>query len=327
MRRNNQLAPTVKVPRFYSYCDDYMFHHQQILKKKPSSLRSERGHIKHWKKHLGDIPLTEISPRLIRRTMALLRQQGLAPQTVNYALVTLRCILMMAVEDQLIPTLPVAPKMWLKMERLKRSPFLAEEMELLCESALECSRNGQQFVWYFKFMCFSGARASEALRVRWGDVDFNNQQVVIGADGNTKNGKSRVVDFNRDLAALLKEMHQNQRSERWLFVSEQRGSEGDRARSFRETLLKARERVGLGVARREATGYALGFHDCRHFFISYSVMSGVDFLTVASWVGHQDGGLLISRVYGHVSDEHLKASAQKVRFHPVADYSEDDNSG
>ena len=111
--------------------------------------------------------------------MALLRQQGLAPQTVNYALVTLRCILMMAVEDQLIPTLPVAPKMWLKMERLKRSPFLAEEMELLCESALECSRNGQQFVWYFKFMCFSGARASEALRVRWGDVDFNNQQVVI----------------------------------------------------------------------------------------------------------------------------------------------------
>ena len=42
MRRNNQLAPTVKVPRFYSYCDDYMFHHQQILKKKPSSLRSEK---------------------------------------------------------------------------------------------------------------------------------------------------------------------------------------------------------------------------------------------------------------------------------------------
>ena len=60
-----------------------------------------------------------------------------------------------------------------------------------------------------------------------------------------------MVDFNRDLAALLKEMRQNQRSERWLFVSEQRGSEGDRARSFRETLLKARERVGLGVARRK----------------------------------------------------------------------------
>ena len=97
---------------------------------------------------------------------------------------------------------------------------------------------------------------------------------------------------------------------------EQRGSEGERARSFRETLLKARERVGLGRQRRATTGYAVGFHDCRHYFISYAVMSGVDFLTVAIWVGHQDGGLLISRVYGHVSNEHLKASSRKVCFKP-----------
>jgi len=34
-----------------------------------------------------------------------------------------------------------------------------------------------------------------------------------------------------------------------------------------------------------------GFHDCRHHFISYAVMSGIDFMTIARWVGHKDGGI------------------------------------
>jgi len=315
-RRNNQIAPTVKMPRFRAYADAYMRHQEQIKRKKPGSLKSERAHIKHWKKHLGDIRLNEINPMLIRKVMGIIREKGLAPQSVNYALITLRCILTMAVEDQLLTQLPVAPKMWLKMERLKRPTFLVEEMERLCRTALKCSRNGKQFVCYFRFLCFSGARASEALRIRWADVDFDNRQLVVGADGNTKNGKSRVVDFNDDLEKLLVDMHRNRTSSRWLFVSAQRGSEGQRARSFRETLIKARELAGLGEARRIATGYALGFHCARHFFISYAVMSGVDFLTAAAWVGHQDGGLLISRVYGHVSNDHRKTSAQKISFKP-----------
>ena len=75
--------------------------------------------------------------------------------------------------------------------------------------------------WYFKLMCFSGARAG-SVRVKWADVDFTNRQIVIGADGNTKNGKSRVVDFNGELEALLLEMRDSRLSDEWLFVSGQR---------------------------------------------------------------------------------------------------------
>jgi site-specific recombinase XerD len=52
---------------------------------------------------------------------------------------------------------------------------------------------------------------------------------------------------------------------------------------------------------------------CRHFFISMCVMSGIDFMTIAKWVGHQDGGVLIGKVYGHLSNE----QAQRVNFGPV----------
>jgi hypothetical protein len=47
------------------------------------------------------------------------------------------------------------------------------------------------------------------------------------------------------------------------------------------------------------------------------VMSGIDFMTIAKWVGHQDGGVLIGKVYGHLSNEHAQRQAQRVNFGPV----------
>jgi len=46
-------------------------------------------------------------------------------------------------------------------------------------------------------------------------------------------------------------------------------------------------------------------------------MSGIDYMTIAKWVGHQDGGVLIGRVYGHLSNEHARRQAQRVSFRPV----------
>ena len=41
-----------------------------------------------------------------------------------------------------------------------------------------------------------GSRASETLRLRWSDVDWDKQQLIIGADGLSKNHEARAVDFN-----------------------------------------------------------------------------------------------------------------------------------
>ena len=315
-RRNDQLKPVKKAPKLVDYCGVYLEVETKLKRKKASSLKSERGHIKHWIRLLGSRNMSKINTSDIRLTMAQLREDGLAPQTINYALTTLRNIFSMAFEDGLVSGLPFVRKMWLKKERKKRSEFTAAELDRLLAEAQRCSRNGRHFAQYIQFMCFSGARAAETLRVKWADVDFSNRQITIGADGNTKNGKSRVVDFNKELEALLLEMRNSRFSDEWLFVSGQRGSEGQRARCFKETLIKARERVGLGQQRKAATGYALGFHDCRHFFISHAVMSGVDTHTVANWVGHQDGGTQINTIYTHVGNEHRKNSAAKVSFKP-----------
>jgi hypothetical protein len=41
-------------------------------------------------------------------------------------------------------------------------------------------------------------------------------------------------------------------------------------------------------------------------------MDGIDFMTIAGWVGHSDGGVLIGKVYGHLVNDHVKRQAAKV---------------
>ncbi len=47
-------------------------------------------------------------------------------------------------------------------------------------------------------------------------------------------------------------------------------------------------------------------------------MSGIDCMTMARWIDHQDGGILLGKVYGHFSNEHAKKHAQKTGFGSVA---------
>jgi len=35
------------------------------------------------------------------------------------------------------------------------------------------------------------------------------------------------------------------------------------------------------------------------------------------WVGHKDGGILIGKVYGHLSNEHAQAQAARMNFGPA----------
>ena len=46
-------------------------------------------------------------------------------------------------------------------------------------------------------------------------------------------------------------------------------------------------------------------------------MSGIDFMTIARWLGHKDGGILIGKVYGHLADDHRKAQAARMNFGPA----------
>ena len=177
-------------------------------------------------------------------------------------------------------------------------------------------------------------------------MDFEHKLLTIGADADTKNREARRGDFNAALGGHLKAMHTRRAPDsRWRFPSPQRGEQDEQAKTFRESLLLTRAAAGWSCldcgrlmfgkeapkacpqcqgVRLESKAPALpehrrrfGFHDCRHHFISYAVMSGIDYMTIARWVGHKDGGVLIGKVYGHLSNEHAQAQAARLNFGPT----------
>lgn len=77
-----------------------------------------------------------------------------------------------------------------------------------------------------------------------------------------------------------------------------------------------RESVRNGLARAcDASGVRrLSHHDFRHLFATRAIESGVDVPTVARWLGHRDGGALLSKRYFHLLDAHSRSMGQRVKI-------------
>ena len=310
-REENSLPVLKRTPKF-SECVKQYLDYYQIVKdaKRESTLETERGHLKAWVKHLGECRVDRITPAIINAFIAKRQGQGRNARTVNLGVTVLRNVLRRAIDDGWLKRLPTENLRPLKWTPRKRQLFSANQINLLCEAAEKVSKNGHEFAEYIFLMAYSGARMAEALRLKWSDVDWKQKQLTIGSDGLSKNRKARAVDFNVELEKHLKAMQVGRAPDsEWLFPSPQRGNIDRPSKTFRETLVLARKAVKIPE---------FGFHDCHHFFVSYCVMSGIDFMTIARWVGHQDGGVLIGKVYGHLSNEHAQRQAQRVNFGPVA---------
>lgn len=320
-RRRGKLSKVGQTPLFTDFVDQYFAHHDGIRKaaeekangkvklKRKSTLMRENGPLKLWKEHLAGVRLHKIRKQHIQAYIEKRQTEGMSGGTINYDIIALRNVLNRAVHAELITELPMRTLKPLEHAPRERELVSAADIDRLCQKAIKISKNGQQFSDYVKLMAYCGARRDETLRLAWNDVDWDGQKLIIGSDGLAKNHKPRCVDFNPALEAHLKEMKSRRAPDtEWMFPSWQRGERDIHAQDFFVTLKRTRTAANLPT---------FGFHDCRHHFISMCVMSRVDYMTIAAWVGHQDGGVLIGRVYGHLSDEHKATMAAKVNFQPV----------
>jgi integrase len=308
-RRKGALPVLKRTPKFSDYADQYFAYYEQVKDaKRDSTLYTEKIIIGHWKEHLGHVRLDRITRALVNSYIAKRQAAGRSGRTVNLEVTCFRNVMKRALDDNWINTLPTENLRPLKWTPQKRCLLTWEEINRLCAVAEngEVFKNGRQFADYVRLMAFCGSRRDETLHLKWSDVDWQQKQLTIGADGMTKNRKSRVVDFNPQLEKHLQAMLERKAPDSdWLFPSPQRGTQDLAAKSFVETMRLVRTAAGL---RR------FGFHDLRHYFISYCVMAGIDYMTIAKWVGHQDGGVLIGKVYGHLSNEHAQRQAQRLDF-------------
>jgi integrase len=150
-----------------------------------------------------------------------------------------------------------------------------------------------------QMIAHTGCRASELGRVTWADVDTDRRRIRIQTSKSRAGAVVyRYVPWVGDIEAILGEI-----------------------RLFHEALDSEDERIiplnSLNAGFRRAfsdIGTHLTPHDFRHLFATRCIESGVDIQTVSRWLGHSDGGALAMKFYGHLTDSHSQAMAEKVRI-------------
>lgn len=144
------------------------------------------------------------------------------------------------------------------------------------------------------FLAYSGLRIEESRQLTWGDI--GKESISVPAIKHSV--RRRTLYINSSLREIIESLRSYA------------CCAGSKDRVFhiltpRKALERACERLGLPHLR---------VHDLRHFFATTCIEQGVDIPTVAKWLGHQDGGALAMRVYGHLRDAHSKEQASKLKF-------------
>jgi integrase len=313
-RREDRLPTPGRKPNFLDYSEAYLAK-ARVQRKRPGTVQNERQAIARLRSHLRHVRIDKIATPMVASFVEKRLKGGLfgkrrldavSERTANLDVIVLRNVLNAAIDDGYLRDLPRI-KLLKEPPTPKRRLLAPTEFQSLVKAARShCKTNGPQLADYLFFLALSGVREQEALRLKWSDVDFERERVSIGADGLSKNRERRTVEFNPKLRAHLVKMKRNRAPDcSWVFPSPRRGPRDEHARSFRES---------LKIARKAADLDWIGFHDLRHYFCSVCVMAGIDFMTIAAWLGHKDGGILVGKVYGHLLDEHRRKAANRVSF-------------
>lgn len=173
--REGRIPARGPKPSFAKAADEYI----RILEaaerppKSPKTIREERLILAKWKEHLAGVRIDQVSAAQAASYRNTRLVEGLAPRTINLHLTVLRNVLKKAPEDGVILEVPRVRGFKASEARAPARPRLTNmEFEKLCACALGSGgKNGQSLHDFLRFLGYSGARKTEALRVLWRDID------------------------------------------------------------------------------------------------------------------------------------------------------------
>ena len=142
-----------------------------------------------------------------------------------------------------------------------------------------------------EFLAYTGLRISEAQSITWRDI--KDDHLVVRT---AKNDDLRQVPLIPAAKSLLARL---------------RAAEIPTGASDPVMLIKS-PRIALAASCERLGIDHMRVHDLRHIFATRCIESAVDLPTLASWMGHKDGGVLCAQVYGHLCKKHSTAMAGKV---------------
>jgi integrase len=226
----------------------------------------------------------------------------MSPSRFNGVLLVLKSLFKIAIKRGVRRTNPALAIKRAKIRRKDLSHKLPSQTRFREWVTALRQRRGykaQQKADMVELLAYTGMRLGESRWVQWKHCDFEKGEIlVLGTpDDGTKNGLFRRVPMIPAARKLLERLKAEQNPAPTSYVL--------RAKTANKSMKKAAETIEMD---------ALTHHDLRHLFATMCIESGVDIPTVSRWLGHQDGGILAMKVYGHLRNEHSLAAASRVSF-------------
>lgn len=191
-------------------------------------------------------------------------KKGAKLATVNEELRTLKAILNKALEWEYSKTnslscLKYARELDSKPERF----YTKDELEIIYLYA--------PYNWYWwKLLANTGLRRTEALQLKWEDIDDCSIKVISSSDARTKSGKWREIPLNQNLKHALCRFEKDRISD-YVFP---RNHAGSISRAFVRTVTRSPIQEPKG-----------SLHCLRHTFCSNLVIAGIPLRTVQKLAG------------------------------------------
>ena len=325
---------------FTEYAQDF-FVNREILDESPLSRKSEKLEINKLIEMFGDIPLTEITPEVVKKTYLSATRGGMTPATLKRVSKRLKMILEEALDDGIIERNPAAK---IKVPEPKRNPpkALSEEEAARLASILE-QKGPNPLTVAIRLMLYGGLRKGEALGLDWQNVDFDNNAIYIckqfSNDRQLRPPKSarskRWVHLDKETMEFLKAWEELQadsidprlgfkQSGDTPLVTNALGENTDPTnfnRAFRDFCVEhgfgkykvdARYVDDKGYVRRRAAGYeGLTPHGLRHTHATLLIGNNADVKSVSTRLGHSSYDLVLS-VYADAIAKNDEAAASSI---------------
>jgi len=338
------IGPELDDPSFHEFASAWLAARKPAIA--PSTWQAYRNELVHhllpfFHQHqVSQISVAEVD----RYRESKLHDGKLSPSYINATITRLGAILDVADERGLISRNPVRvnPRnRKLKVRRAQRAyldrpdqieAILAAASALDAEAANRADRDTCLRRPLIATLIFAGLRISEALGLRWRDVDLGGGRLRI-ADSKTDAGVRWVPimpALREDLIARKLSARRTS-SEDKVFATGTGGTwsrDNARKRIFDKAIERADEQ--LAAADLAPTPEGLTPHSLRHTYISLRVALGDDPAAIAQDAGHADMGVTF-RIYTHVmrlqegDRERLRALVEGRVLAPIGTGTPEDN--
>ena len=276
--------------------------------KRPRSARSQgiiKAQLAWWKDELGDYLLADVTPALIAEARDKLASdttrtgKALSPSTVVRYMAPLSHAMGIAVREWgWLDDSPMR-KVECPAEPRGRVRFLDDdERERLLAA---CRESKSQDLYPAVVLALStGARQSELMGLRWGQVDFARKLATLNE---TKNGERRILPLAGPALDLLRERTKVRRLDTDLvFPARKRQRDG--------TYKPVDLRTPFETALKRAGIEDFHWHDLRHTAASYLAMNGASLAEIAEVLGHKT--LAMVKRYAHLSEAHTASVVERM---------------